>query len=185
MLRRCVLAVALLSPLLALASDDALSWYEAPADLKLQMGSRLPSTSFKEADGTRWETAGFKGQPTVVAFFSAYCGPCIKEIPALNEFLEQHPQVRVVAISPDEPETSTKVKVVHGLKWPILSGAEETLKEWGVLSFPSFLLLDSEGAMISAPYGNRLTGTDELGYVTAAGISKWVEIALPEASGRH
>ena len=180
MIHKFVIAVALLSPLAAVASQDALSWYESPSDLQLRIGSALPSVTLNDTDGAPWETASFKGKPTVVTFFSAYCGPCIKEIPSLNEFMEQNPHIRVVAISPDAPKISAKVKVEFGLRWPILSDAEETLNSWGVLSFPSFLLLNSEGIIVSAPYGNRLTGTDELGYVTAAGITKWVELALPE-----
>lgn len=180
MIRNLLLGSLLVFPLIANASESDLTWYEVPPELRLSVGSQIPSASLSDLDGTHWETASFRGEPTVVAFFSAYCGPCMKEIPSLNQFKSENPQIRVVVISPDDLDTANRVRAHHGLSWPILSGAEDLLNGWGVLSFPSFLLIDGHGTIVSAPYGNRLTGTHELGYVTAAGISEWVKRALPE-----
>lgn len=66
----------------------------------------------------------------------------------------------------------------NGLKWPVLANAEGTLDSWGVLAFPSFMLLDTNGILVSATYGNRLSNGD--GYLTSTGISKWVKSVLPE-----
>lgn len=160
-------------------AETDISRYASPPDLLLKVGERLPQFSLRDTEGSAWNNADLTGKPTVLAFFSAYCGPCMKEIPSLNAFMQQHPEVRVVVVSPDDAGTAKSVRTEHGLDWPMLADAGETLDGWGVLSFPSFLLLDADGAIVSAPYGNRLTGTDELGYVTASGMSKWVKSVLP------
>lgn len=179
MTRICSALCAMLFSFFASANDQV-EWYQPPEGLLLRVGSSIPTVRLKDSDDKQWSTGDFRGKVTVVTFFTVNCGPCMKEIPALNDFKERNPDVRVVAISPDDAETSRKVREQHGMKWPILSNANETLEAWGVLAFPSFVLISEKGVVLSATYGNRLTGTSELGYVTSDGIAKWLETFVPD-----
>ena len=177
-MHRLVLALILTHVVTPLNAAEELVRYEVPDGFHLKIGAPMPSVELQGLDNRSHNTGEFKGKPTVVSFFTSYCSPCIKEIPALNQFMAQHPEILVVAISPDGEETSALIQKKHGLKWPILVNAEATLNSWGVLAFPSFVLLDPKGIIVSATYGNRLSDGD--GYATSAGISRWVKSVLPK-----
>ena len=177
-MHRLVLALILILVIAPLSAADDFVGYKVPDGFLLKIGAPLPSVELQGLDNRSHNTSEFKSKPTVVSFFTSYCHPCIKEIPALNEFMAQHPEFRVVAISPDGVKTSTEIQKKHGLKWPVLANAEATLNSWGVLEFPSFVLLDANGVLVSATYGNRLSDGD--GYATSAGIARWVESVLPK-----
>ena len=177
-MHRLVLALVLTLVVAPLNAVEDLVGYKIPDGFHLKIGAPMPTVELQGLDNRSHSTGEFKGKPTVVSFFTSNCSPCIEEIPALNQFMAQRPEIQVVAISPDGAETSASIQKKHGLKWPVLVNAESTLNSWGVLAFPSFVLLDPKGIIVSATYGNRLSDGD--GYATSAGISRWVKSVLPK-----
>lgn len=45
-----------------------------------------------------------RGQPVVIAFWAAWCAPCVKEFPALVDLAGRHRDVAFLAISLDDKE---------------------------------------------------------------------------------
>lgn len=44
--------------------------------------------------------AAVKGQPTIIALWATWCGPCMAELPALQKLLDRHPgKLRVIALT--------------------------------------------------------------------------------------
>lgn len=49
-----------------------------------QRGTPAPTTAFKAPDGKTVTFADFKGKPVLVNLWATWCGPCVKEMPALD-----------------------------------------------------------------------------------------------------
>src|SRR3569832_1990598 len=109
-MQRFALAFVLVVAVPPLQASEDLSAYKIPDGFLLKIGAPLPSVELRGADNRTHRTSVLKGKPTVVSFFTSHCGPCIKEIPALNTFMAQNPDIQVVTISPDDLETSVSVR---------------------------------------------------------------------------
>ena len=164
-----LLMLLLASP--AWPSED-LSHYAVPKGFLPKVGEQLPAFALKDIRGRPLSLKDLHGKVTVIAFYTTYCSPCHRDIPALNQFAKSTPKVRVLAITCDNAkETATFLKG-SGLKWPVLIDAQPYFDKIGVEAFPSFVLVGATGILLDATYGNRLSDGD--GYASAAGLAKWV-----------
>ena len=121
--------------------------------------------------------ASFRGKPLLINFYSAYCPPCIREIPKLNALMQLNPELQVLAITPDPPEDAIAYAKQRHLAWPIATPGQDYLfNTLGIKAFPTFAILDANGNLVSATYGNQLGGED--GHATLAGIAEWLESSL-------
>lgn len=50
----------------------------------------LWTATLQNADGTQQSLAAYKGKPIVVNFWASWCGPCVKEMPALSALHTQY-----------------------------------------------------------------------------------------------
>ena len=152
-------------------AQDAQQSYRSLRDLKVQPGQELPDFPASE------RLKAFRGKPLLINFYTVHCAPCIKEIPKLNALRHLNPDLQVLAITPDSMQEATDYANTRRLSWPIVSPGEEYLFDTlGVKAFPAFAILDAQGNLLDATYGNQLGGED--GHATLSGISKWVESVL-------
>ena len=155
----------------AWAADD-LSQYAIPKGFLVQTGERLPDFTLKNASGHATSLSDFRGTVMVINFYTTHCGPCHRDVPALNKFSKSNPNVRVLAITCDDAKETAEFRKSSGLRWPILIDAQPYFDKIGVAAFPSFALVSSKGVLLDATYANRLSDGD--GYASEAGLEKWV-----------
>lgn len=110
-------------------------------------------------------------KPTLVSFYFSECAPCIDEIPQLNAFKQQHPEVDVVALTFDDEGISKSFVAKFGLSWPIVAGAEDLITRFGVKIYPSFALLNGDGNLVKVTTGHKLSEGKSLDVQT---LHKWV-----------
>lgn len=126
--------------------------------LKTTIGNKAPNIVWKEKNKTKslYKLKGHKYY--LVIFWSTTCPHCLKEMPLLQKYLEDKPDVQVIAIAL-ETDTSKVTWVdekYYYEKFIHILGKNkyenDYVRDYGVSSTPSFFLLDANKVIISKPY---------------------------------
>ena len=96
--------------------------------------------------------AGLRG-PLVINVWAVWCGPCVKEMPALAEFYDEHgDRVPVLGIDYQDPQTEPALELAKksGVTFPLLADPQGDLRAQppfsAALNVPSFVFVDRDGA---------------------------------------
>jgi len=79
-------------------------------------GEAMPDLTFSDTEGKTLRTADLKGKPVLVNLWATWCGPCVLEMPMLDQLAaKEDGKLRVLTISQDmgQPE---KVKALFAEK---------------------------------------------------------------------
>ncbi len=131
-------------------------------------GGELPELTLPcLGGGTDVDLSTLRG-PMVINTWASNCGPCIKEMPALQQFHQRYgDQVAVLGIDflDTQPEAALALSEETGATSPSLADPEGALLEQEGLRLangnPQFLLIDADGAVVHQQAGG-LTSVDEV-----------------------
>ena len=107
-------------------------------------GPALPDFEFTTASGEKRTLADYKGQGVVLNFWATWCGPCIKEMPALDQLARtlRGDNIAVLPLSSDRGGASV---------------VEKYYKDNGIANLP--VLLDKSGDAARAIHARGLPTT--------------------------
>ena len=137
----------------------------------LKAGDAFPAFALKTTGGVPVSKATLRGRLTLINFFFADCVPCVAEIPALNSYARQHPEVKVLAVTFDAAAIAKKFAAQRKLQWPILADGQGLLSAAGVTVFPSFILVGPDGRVRATAPSAAISGKRPL---DVAALSLWV-----------
>lgn len=134
-----------------------------PASLDKLVAVKTPTpvaaVAFTGPDGARHTLAEFKGRSVLLNLWATWCGPCVKELPALARLKAALPggKLEVVAIdlARDTPDGAGKFLKEHGAG--ALTAFVDTdlamMRAFGANGLPLTILIDGQGREIARAVG--------------------------------
>lgn len=105
----------------------------------------------------------------MINFWSTTCGPCILEMPQLNQLKEEHKNVVFLAPAPESAASIKKLLTKHPFNFIILPDAKKLFEEWGIDGYPKNFFVDQNGIIQEVKEGTPvLKERDEKGQLQVA-----------------
>jgi cytochrome c biogenesis protein CcmG/thiol:disulfide interchange protein DsbE len=124
----------------------------------VEVNTPLPSIVGRTLDGSTFDSADFRGRPTVINVWATWCGPCQREQPALVRLAERYgARVRFAGINVRDDNLSGAKRWVeqqYHVPYPSLydpSGRTAHLLKY--LGLPDTYVVDASGIIRWAIYG--------------------------------
>ena len=144
-----------------------------------QAGSEAPATPFAAPDGKAVNLTAFKGQRVLVNLWATWCGPCVKELPALDRLAARTKGTMVMlAVNQfDDPAKADAWWKAHGLKAlaPYHDPDGKLSTALGSGTLPTTVLYDAQGREVW-----RVVG--EMDWDSAAAQAALARASTPAAS---
>jgi cytochrome c biogenesis protein CcmG, thiol:disulfide interchange protein DsbE len=106
--------------------------------------------------GAKLTLTDLRGKPTFVNFWQSYCGPCQTEAPQLTSFSKTlHGRANLIGVDVQDSRHAA-LSFVHKYDWgyPQLPVSDiELVERFGVIGFPTTLILNSKGQVIDKVTG--------------------------------
>ena len=113
-------------------------------------GEKIAPFKFTDIQGKILSSDSLKGKVIVLNFWSIYCGPCIKEMPELNELVEKMKGKDVIFIAPafygSEEDLINNFLPKHPFNYKIIHIKNDD--DYNVNSFPTHIVIDKDSKII-------------------------------------
>jgi uncharacterized protein (TIGR03435 family) len=99
------------------------------------------------------------GRPMVLEFWATWCGPCVQNIPHLNQLARQFQSrgLEFVSITPEDAETVERFLQAHPIQGVVaLDPGEAMLKLYGA-GTPTTILIDRSGRVVRKVHPSQIT----------------------------
>ncbi len=100
-----------------------------------------PEFSLPELDGQRLRSQDLKDNIVVLDFWATWCENCVGEIPAFNKLEKEYSSrgVKVIGVAVQSGWASDIQKFAKqfDIRYTILVGNDDTVSDFGVISFPN------------------------------------------------
>jgi cytochrome c biogenesis protein CcmG, thiol:disulfide interchange protein DsbE len=175
---RIVAALSFLALFLGACSSDGAGQACDPKGVELTEGDKLPDCSLPMiGGGDPMPLSDLEGQATVLNFWASWCAECLKEMPAIDRWSQEHEEVRVLGVNVVGPNGETEALgqeyfAERGVSYESLVDPMANLyAHFGTPDrpiLPLTVVLDAAGVIAARKYG----GLDE------AGLDSLVKSAL-------
>lgn len=129
------------------------------------LGQPAPEFETTDLDGTRVRLADLRGQVVVLDFWYRGCGRCVKAMPQMNQLAADFARqpVAIFGMNTDRNEADARFVVEKmELRYPTLK-AEGLPQKFGVLGFPTLIVIDKQGIARHVHVGYSPTLRDDVG----------------------
>ncbi len=138
--------------------DEPANLDEIPTGIKV--GERAPNFTLQNLDGDEVSLDDFRGQPVLINFWYTACGPCRQEMPEFEQVyqLEKDAGFVILAVNAGTFEPSVDdigpFMEQYDLTFPVVLDKDgNTLKEYGILGYPTSYLIDGNGVIVAKQTG--------------------------------
>ena len=122
-------------------------------NLFIKKGNHSPEFEVNDYKGASVSLSSFRGKYVLLSFWATWCGPCLKEIPLLQEIRKNYSpdKLEIISVSYDS-DTSAFIKGINALKmdWINIYSNNNLRNLFGNKPIPSLYLIDQNGIIISS-----------------------------------
>jgi thiol-disulfide isomerase/thioredoxin len=115
---------------------------------RLEEPKTFPAFSLEDLSGDTVSSDELAGKVVVINFWGTWCGPCVIEMPGIQEFYDQHkddPGVVFLTIANDtNPDLVHRFMAEHEYSFPVLLD-DGFVRDAGVRAFPTSWFIDARG----------------------------------------
>jgi cytochrome c biogenesis protein CcmG/thiol:disulfide interchange protein DsbE len=142
-----------------------------PESEGIQIDEVAPDFSLQNSSGETVRLSDLRGKPVVINFWATWCGPCVREMPALQRYQDKYPDFILLGI--DEGEKADVVKKFTDkmkLTYRILIDEKGTVANlYKVMIMPTTYFVNRDGIIHARHFGYM--GEDQLEfYLGSLGI---------------
>jgi cytochrome c biogenesis protein CcmG/thiol:disulfide interchange protein DsbE len=146
------LGKAVVTLIVLLVAMQGVGWLRAP-----RLPDQAPDFELLDLAGEPVRLSSFRGRPVVVNFWATWCGPCRLEAPAFSRFADRNPGIPVLGVAADGPAARLKkAKSELGIRYTVLQGTRQVLADYSVSTFPTTVLVDEHGRVVTTHVGLML-----------------------------
>ncbi len=139
------------------------AWPAAAADLPPGVmavdGRPAPALRLNTLDGAAYDLAGARGHWVFVHFWATWCGPCKREMPAIQRMLtalrDSRLEIVMVNTAETEEEVFTFLAAVAPDVNPLLDTQGLVTEHWQPRGLPATFLVDPQGRIRYQALGGR------------------------------
>ena len=138
----------------ALSTEDNLG--KVPGTIKLTGEAKTFNLEDVRAGRPPVSLEGLRGKPVVLNFFASWCGPCIREMPALQAMAERYRgRVHFVGVTfNDRREAAKDVLERTGVDYPAAFDASSDLAvDYAVRVMPTTYFISADGHLVERKDG--------------------------------
>jgi peroxiredoxin len=138
---------------------------------KVKLGSAFPEFKLPTTDKGEADNASLRGKYALLSFYFARCAPCVKEVPMLNAFAENHKDMHTLAITFDSANETKAFAKKTQFGWRTVADANGLINQVGIKMYPTLALLDPKGVLIAIGTQHDTGSKSDM-------LEKWVEKSI-------
>ena len=130
-------------------------WFVPPAYASASKDvPTAPALSFQELlqapTGARTTWNSLRGKVVVLEFWATWCGPCVANIPHLNQLADAFPgKVQFIAIDDESPAVVRRFLTSHPMhSWIGMDETKTTFRSYHVAARPTTVVIDANGRIV-------------------------------------
>lgn len=132
---------------------------DAKKEVKAMKGNKFPEFDITSLYGQSLTSENTKGKIVLFNFWFTRCGPCIQEIPELNELAKEFEDQDVLFIAPTFDGTPQVERFLNrfDFEYEIVPDVKEFCLELNIRSYPTHFIVNKEGIIEKVMIGYSVT----------------------------
>ena len=155
------------------ATGDQLVIEPSEQTVALAVGFEMPNVAVTRLDSSTLDLTALRGKPVVINWWQTFCGPCITEIPELNELVEKYVDrdVEFLAIAHNEMAELPPFLQKHPFSYDIALANDEVVQVFGE-AYPRHVIVNGEGKVVLDLIGLSSNTVDQIDAVIGSLLSE-------------
>ena len=113
------------------------------------VGNVAPDFQLQNLDGQSITLSDLKGNPVLINFWATWCGPCVSEMPHLQEIHNEWSDRGLIVLAINWGESASEVEQflqAHNLSLPVLLDTKKVVaQKYGIRAFPTTFFINKDG----------------------------------------